>query len=148
MLIGNGETVLDMFAGVGPFAISFADRARLVVAADINPHAVALMLENIARNHTHSILPVLADARHLADCIPWQFDRIIMNLPKSGELFLRFAFRLCKNGGCIHFYALVSKEGEHRDRIEKLGGGIIDERLVRSYSPAQWHAVYDIKKKE
>ena len=53
-----------------------------------------------------------------------------------------------ENGGKIHFYALVSKEGEHRDRIEKLGGEIIDERVVRSYSPAQWHAVYDIKKKE
>jgi len=148
MLIGNGETVLDMFAGVGPFAISLSGRSRLVVAADINPHAIAMMLENIARNHIRSVLPVLADARHLADCIPWQFDRIIMNLPKSGELFLPVAFRLCQNGGNIHLYVLVSKEGEHRGRIEKLGGRVIDERVVRSYSPAQWHAVYDIKKKE
>jgi tRNA (guanine37-N1)-methyltransferase len=143
-LMGEGEIVLDMFAGVGPFAIALAGRAMLVVAADINPHAVTLMLENCTKNKTVNVLPVLTDARHLADIIPWQFDRIIMNLPKSAESFLPDAFRLCKPGGTIHFYALVSKGGEHQERIEKLGGKVIAERAVRSYSPAQWHAVYDI----
>jgi tRNA (guanine37-N1)-methyltransferase len=50
-------------------------------------------------------------------------------------------------GGTIHFYALVSKEGEHKNRITELGGGVVTERIVRSYSPSKWHAVYDIIKK-
>lgn len=145
---GSGETVLDMFAGVGPFAITIAKKAAFVVAADINPQAVSLMLENCARNRVRNVLPVLADARHLADSIPWQYDRIVMNLPKSGESFLPDAFRLVKQGGTIHFYALVLKEGEHRARIEDLGGEVISERVVRSYSPARWHTVYDIRKKK
>ena len=43
------ELVLDMFAGVGPFAIALAPRASLVVAADLNPQAVLLMIENIRK---------------------------------------------------------------------------------------------------
>jgi len=143
-MAGKGELVLDMFAGVGPFAIALRKKAALVLAADINPQAVALMLENISRNRAANVLPVLTDARHLAGIIPWQSDRIIMNLPKSGEEFLPHAFRLCRPGGTIHFYALVSRKGEYRERVAGLGGTITTERIVRSYSPAQWHAVYDI----
>jgi tRNA (guanine37-N1)-methyltransferase len=147
-LVADGEVVLDMFAGVGPFAIALSRRAALVVAADINPMAVELMLENVVRNKVRNIIPMLADARHLAGIIPWKFDRIVMNLPKSGESFLPDAFRLCRAGGMIHLYALVSREREHSTRIEELGGEVVAERMVRSYSPAQWHAVYDIRKKE
>ena len=142
--VRKNEIVLDMFAGVGPFAITLAPRASLVVASDINPQAILLMMENIARNRTKNVLPVLADARNLPRCLPWQFDRIVMNLPLSGTEFLADAFRLCRPGGVIHFYVLVSQEGEHTDTIRALGGEVIGERVVRSYSPAQWHAVYDI----
>ncbi len=143
-MVQDGEVVLDMFAGVGPFAITLAARAALVVAADLNPQAVGLMLENLAQNRARNVLPLLADARHLAGILPWQFDRIVMNLPLSGTEFLPDAFRLCRQGGTIHFYALVSAEGEHTARIQELGGTVLAEREVRSYSPGQWHAVYDV----
>jgi tRNA (guanine37-N1)-methyltransferase len=144
-MVQDGEVVLDMFAGVGPFAITLAARAALVVAADLNPQAVGLMLENLAQNRARNVLPLLADARHLAGILPWQFDRIVMNLPLSGTEFLPDAFRLCRQGGTIHFYALVSAEGEHTARIQELGGTVLAEREVRSYSPGQWHAVYDVR---
>jgi len=140
----DNEAVLDMFAGVGPFAITLAGRASSVVASDINPQAVLLMLGNLQQNRIRNVLPVLADARHLATVVPWRFDRVIMNLPLSGTEFLEAGFRLCRPGGTIHFYALVTREGEHAARISELGGKIVAERFVRSYSPSQWHAVYDI----
>jgi tRNA (guanine37-N1)-methyltransferase len=143
--IGDHETLLDMFAGVGPFAITLAARAALVVASDINPQAIILMLANLAQNRTKNVLAVLADAHHLSGSIPWRFDRIVMNLPLAGTEFLPDAFRLCKPGGKIHFYALVSAEGEHLACIQGLGGEVIAERVVRSYSPGQWHAVYDVR---
>jgi tRNA (guanine37-N1)-methyltransferase len=142
--IQEGEVVLDMFAGVGPFAIILAKRASLVVASDLNPRAIGLMLENIAQNRTKNVLPVLADARRLDRILSWKFDRIVMNLPLSGTEFLKEAFRLCRPGGTIHFYSLVSAQGEHASRIRELGGTVVAERVVRSYSPGQWHAVYDI----
>ena len=143
--VREGETILDMFAGVGPFAITLAARAELVVASDLNPQAIGLMLENIAQNRTRNVLPMLADARRLVRVLPWKFDRIVMNLPLAGTEFLPEAFLLCRPGGAIHFYSLVSREGEHTHRIEEFGGRIVSERVVRSYSPAQWHAVYDIQ---
>jgi tRNA (guanine37-N1)-methyltransferase len=143
--MGDHETVLDMFAGVGPFAITLAARAALVVASDINPQAILLMLANLTQNRTNNVLPVLVDAHHLQAIIPWQFDRIVMNLPLSGSSFLSDGFRLCKPGGIIHFYSLVSKKGQHNNCIEELGGEIIAERVVRSYSPGHWHAVYDMR---
>jgi tRNA (guanine37-N1)-methyltransferase len=143
--MGDHEIVLDMFAGVGPFAITLAARAALVVASDFNPQAIMLMQVNLAQNHTKNVLPVMADAHHLPAIIPWQFDRIVMNLPLSGSAFLSIGFRLCKPSGIIHYYSLVSKEGEHNDCIHEQGGEIIAERVVRSYSPGQWHAVYDVR---
>jgi len=143
--VQEGEVILDMFAGVGPFAVALAADAALVVASDLNPQAVELMLENLARNRTGNVLPMLADARRLACILPWKFDRIVMNLPLAGTEFLPDAFRLCRPGGTIHFYSLVSAEGEHTDRIQELGGTVLSEREVRSYSPWQWHAVYDIR---
>jgi tRNA (guanine37-N1)-methyltransferase len=143
--VQEGEVILDMFAGVGPFAITLAEKAALVIASDLNPQAVALMVENIARNRTKNVLPMLTDARRLADIFPWRFDRIVMNLPLSGTEFLPDAFRLCQPGGTIHFYSLVSAEGEHTARIRELGGEVVCERVVRSYSPAQWHGVYDVQ---
>jgi tRNA (guanine37-N1)-methyltransferase len=143
--MGDNETVLDMFAGVGPFTITLAVRAALVVASDINPQAISLMLANLTQNRTDNVLPVLADAHHLPAIIPWQFDRIVMNLPLSGCAFLSDGFRLCKPGGIIHYYSLVSRQGEHNDCIHELGGEIVAERVVRSYSPGQWHTVYDVR---
>jgi tRNA (guanine37-N1)-methyltransferase len=144
-MVSSGELVLDMFAGVGPFAISVAARAGFVAAADLNPDAILLMTENLKQNRAENVLPVLADAHHLPAILPWKFDRVIMNLPKSGENFLADAFRLTRSGGVVHLYALVSGEGEHVARILDLGGEILAERIVRTYSPSQWHAVYDIR---
>ena len=138
------EVILDMFAGVGPFALTLAKTASSVVASDLNPKAIELMLENIAQNRVKNVLPMLADARHLDRILPWKFDRIVMNLPLSGTEFLAEAFRFCRPGGLIHFYSLVSAEGEHAALIRELGGSMIAERVVRSYSPGQWHAVYDV----
>jgi len=142
---GEDEVVLDMFAGVGPFAITLAARAALVVAVDTNPYAIELMLVNLTENRVKNVLPMLADARRLFGFLPWKFDRIVMNLPLAGTEFLDTAFQLCHPGGMIHFYSLVSQEGEHCARIRELGGDVISERVVRSYSPAQWHAVYDVR---
>ena len=133
--VQENEFILDMFAGVGPFAITLAAPAALVVAADLNPLAVGLMLENIKRNRVQNVLPMLADARRLGTFLPRNFDRIVMNLPLAGTEFLPEAFRLCRRGGTIHFYSLVSAWGEHTPRIHELGGIVLAEREVRSSLP-------------
>ncbi|WFN34443.1 class I SAM-dependent methyltransferase family protein [Methanogenium sp. S4BF] len=144
-LMEEGERVCDMFAGVGPFAIALAEKAGIVIAGDINPGAVLLMEQNIRLNRRKNIIPMLADARHLAEYLATgSFDRIIMNLPMSPVPFFGTAVRLVRPGGTIHLYAMQEREGEYREMIEAYPCTIRGEYQVRSYSPTQHHAVYDI----
>ncbi|WP_048148013.1 class I SAM-dependent methyltransferase [Methanolacinia paynteri] len=145
-MMKDGERLLDMFAGVGPFAITLSGKCSVVYANDINPAAVSLLYDNIRLNKKKNILPVLADARCLGGIFPpGSFDRIIMNLPMKSSEFIDIAFRLCRPGGMIHFYTLQSEPGEMEEELGKYECGKISERVVRSYSPSQHHAVYDIR---
>jgi tRNA (guanine37-N1)-methyltransferase len=146
-LMDAGERVLDMFAGVGPFAITLAARAAVVYAADINPGAVGLMLENIGLNRAGNVLPLLADAARLPGILPRGFDRVVMNLPFGAVRFLDAALALCRPGGIIHLYAMVGKECALAPDLEGKGLAILGERVVHSYSPAEWLAVYDLEVK-
>lgn len=140
----RGERVLDMFAGVGPCALTLARKAAFVAASDLNPGAVRLMERNIALNRATNVLPLLFDALHLPRVLPWRFDRVVMNLPLGAVRFLPAAVELCCPGGTIHCYALQEKEGEFLAEIETYPVASVRERVVRSYSPGRWHAVYDI----
>jgi tRNA (guanine37-N1)-methyltransferase len=144
-LVEGGERVLDMFTGVGPFAITLAERAGIVWAADINPGAVGLMLENIALNKVKNVLPILADATRLPGIIPGGFDRVVMNLPFGAVQFLDAALALCRPGGTIHLYAMVGEEGALAPVIREKGCRVLGERVVHTYSPAEWLAVYDVE---
>jgi tRNA (guanine37-N1)-methyltransferase len=144
-LMEDGERVLDMFAGVGPFTITLAGRACVVYATDINPGAVSLMLENITLNRVRNVLPLLADAGRLADILPREFDRVVMNLPFGAVKFLDTALALCRPGGIIHFYAMVGEEGALSPILLDKGCEILGERVVHTYSPSEWLAVYDLK---
>lgn len=142
-----GEKILDMFAGVGPFPVMLGGRARLVIANDLNPGAVLLMQKNIRMNRCENVIPMLGDARNLADILaPLRFDRVIMNLPMDAPAFLSAAAPLTKPGTVVHLYSLVEAEGEHHDDIFRVfPGARVTERVLRSYSPTSWHAVYDIE---
>ncbi|MBN1762215.1 MAG: class I SAM-dependent methyltransferase family protein [Methanomicrobia archaeon] len=108
---GKPEEIIDMFAGVGPFAIQIAKRAPQshVTAIDINPDAIRYLTENMALNRVQNVDAVVGDIRELHTQFRNTADRIIMNLPKSAYLFLREALSMLKpQGGIIHFYDLES----------------------------------------
>ncbi|HOT95370.1 MAG TPA: class I SAM-dependent methyltransferase family protein [Methanoregulaceae archaeon] len=144
-LVRPEERVLDMFAGAGPFALTLARVAGLVVAADINPAAVEAMVENCRANRVQNVLPLLADAARLPALFSRSFDRVVMNLPLSPVPFLPAAFSLCRPGGTIHLYHLQETEGEALPALAGYPVAKVSERRVRSYSPGRWHAVYDLQ---
>jgi tRNA (guanine37-N1)-methyltransferase len=143
-LMREGERVIDMFAGVGPFAITLAEKGGVVYASDINPDAVSLMIKNISFNNVTNVIPILADAINLSAFITTKVDRIIMNLPLNPLPFMETAFRLVRTGGIIHLYSLVSREDEYIDALNNFPVSSINIRYVRSYSPDRFHVVYDI----
>ncbi len=142
-----GEKILDMFAGVGPFPVMLGSAAELVIANDLNPRAALVKQEINRLNHLRNVIPMLGNARNLAEIVsPMKFDRIIMNLPMDAAEFLPAAAPLAKSGTIVHLYSLVEREGEHNaDILRVFPGAKITERVLRSYSPTSWHAVYDIE---
>ncbi len=150
---GDGETVLDMFAGVGPYSILIARNVKIekVHGIDINPVAVKLLEKNAVRNGvSHLVEAHLGDARDIAPRI--DADRVIMNLPHSSFEFLRYALESIRGQGVIHYYEILSSdEIEHRarslvDDIYKFGykAEVEEQRVVRTYSASEVHTVYDI----
>ncbi len=152
-LVGEGESVLDMFAGVGPFSIHIARRARssIVRAVDINPAAIEYLKTNIRLNKAANVEPMLLDARRLPGRIP-PVDRIIMNLPHSAFEFLPVALGLLRPDGTVHLYEILDREklAERRDAIvaavEGAGRKVkrADSRLVRGYSSLESNFVHDM----
>ena len=87
-----------VFAGAGPFALSIAKSKDVneIVAIELNDIAVKYLEENIKLNHVEEIIkPILGDVKTEAQKYPNYFDRVVMPLPKSSELFLDSAI-FCK----------------------------------------------------
>lgn len=152
-LTKDGEKVMVMFAGVGPFAIEIAKAHRncTVVAIELNKAAYSYMVENIELNKTKNVTPVLGDVSIAARNYAGFADRIVMPLPRSASEFLEPALLVAKKRCTLHYYTF-SKTDEmgkklsglrsffkaHRKRVRLLG-----KRVVRSYSPQEVELVFD-----
>ncbi len=157
-MLKPNETIMVLFAGVGPYAIILGKKrpdVGKIYALEINPEAVSLMEENIRINKLQTkVTPISGDARK--DCKPYygKFDRVIMPLPHSAHEFLDVAFRLLKKeGGVVHLYH-IEDEGsvseEVRKKVEKRAKEIdaeyeiISKRKVLPYGPGTWKYCIDI----
>ena len=150
--VEDGEVIVDLFAGVGPFSILLARYRNVkVYAIDANPAAVEYLKENIKLNKVEGrVVPLLGDAREAA---PRNVAaRVIMNLPKSSAQFLDLAFEVIKQG-IIHFYAISPEQDLYDSKInfiKKVAGEknrkveILNKRIVRPYSPRNYHVVIDV----
>jgi tRNA (guanine37-N1)-methyltransferase len=109
-LVREGETVIDMFSGIGPFAIMIAKQAKpfVVFALDLNPDCIEYMKRNIEINKVTTVVPIEGDAKHLIFDIPCA-DRIVMNLPHTARQFYAEALTRLNIGGTIHFYHICER---------------------------------------
>jgi 23S rRNA (uracil1939-C5)-methyltransferase len=85
---GAAKAVADLFAGVGPFALRLAERAR-VVAADLDESAVAALRQ--AAQNTRGLKPVTADKRDLfrrpflaRELNGLKLDALVFDPPRQG----------------------------------------------------------------
>jgi tRNA (guanine37-N1)-methyltransferase len=110
-----GESVVDMFAGVGPYSVLIAklQPSSTVYAVDINPAAVKYLKENAFANHVADrVLPLLGDVKVLArKGLQGLANRVIMNLPTEAANYLPAASQILRDaGGIIHFYSFSPRE--------------------------------------
>ena len=159
-LIEEGETVIDLFAGVGPFAIQIAKTHENVevYAVDVNPNAVEFLKRNIRLNRVEGkVHPILGDAKQVVEeRLSGVADRVIMNLPEKAIEFVEAACTTIKStGGIVHFYSFVSASDSLEnvklrfiEAVEQCGRKvekIFFSRLVRATAPYKWQAVIDAK---
>ncbi|MEW6722525.1 MAG: class I SAM-dependent methyltransferase family protein, partial [Candidatus Micrarchaeota archaeon] len=158
-IVKDGERVLVLFAGVGPFALVIAKQKpkSKVAAVELNPDAVRYMRENIALNKLKNVEALEADAGALdfgAIGGAGSFDRVIMPLPKSAHEFLVIAFAALRDGGTVHFYTIVGMGepfaealGKAETEAKKCGFSlqVLSQRIVRPYSPSQVQVVLDLR---
>jgi tRNA (guanine37-N1)-methyltransferase len=158
--VQEDETVVDMFAGVGPFSILAAKRCTnaKVFAIDANPDAVQLLRRNIyANNVEETVTPILGDVRQVVkEGLVGVADRVIMNLPEAALDYVDVACEALKpRGGIMHYYEFASAPNPLDAAKVRLIEGInktdrnVDEillaRRVRATAPYAWQVVVDAK---
>ena len=151
--VKDGEKILDMFCGIGPFPIVIARNKNVnITAVDINESAIRYLNENIKLNKLEGrIETYCGDIREVSKSFNLKFDRIIMNLPGLAYTFLDVAVDLIDNGGIINYYEFSDsyEQGIKRlkDACRKVGNEveIINTRKVKSTSPGEWHVAIDGK---
>jgi len=157
--VQENETVVDLFAGIGPFALPIAKNVKsLVHAIDINPGAIELLRENITLNKLQGqIIPHCGDCREVVqrENLTTIADRVIMNLPGYAIDFIDVACNVIKpTGGIIHFFEFVGGEREPEEIIveditreikknNRKIKEILQVRRVRMSAPKQWQMVVD-----
>lgn len=134
---GEGEFIIDMFAGIGAFSLNIAKvRKARIAAIDSNPEAIRYMRESIGMNRLlGTIEPFLGDSSDIIGGLE-DADRIIMNLPHESHQYLERALGKLKNNGILHYYEILDMAGieERMEEFRSLGLSILKKREVHGYS--------------
>lgn len=154
--IKKGETIIDMFAGIGYFSLGIAkfSKAKKIYAIEINPRSHEYLLENIRLNIVRDrIVPVLGDCFTEIPKLGRIADRVIMGLLPSCKEYLKDAMKVVKPNGIIHYHG-VAKKDKYKKLLEDIkimahtkgrGVELIKKTKVKSYAPKVYHWVLDCK---
>ena len=153
--VGEGEKVLNMFAGVGPYSILIAKRTR-VWSCELNGAASRYHIENNRLNKVEGRIEMIeGDAMLLPEELEGEgpFDRILMPHPSQSNLFLPAALSMLAPGGVVHYYRHMTgrdeAEAEKNLRTElatiRPGLSVGTVRRVRAIGPRYVELCADLK---
>lgn len=159
-----GEVVVDMFCGIGYFALPLAMHGGVaaVYALEKNPDSIDFVTMNAVLNKVdHLVHPICGDNRELGDELLGKCDRVLMGYIPTCKPFLPRAVAFLKRGaagrpcGTVHYHFLADKPCAAQEALtdvrEELGDDaaaavrIIDLRCVKSYAPKRFHFVADLR---
>jgi tRNA (guanine37-N1)-methyltransferase len=159
-LIQDGETVINMFGGVGMFSIIAAKRKKCTVYnIDINPIAAKLCEKNIELNKLKGkVISMNGDAaKIIEEQLKDKGDRVLMLLPERSDEFLNSAISTTKNNGIIHYYSHIHADEKanapklsekHYSEITPVKSTILNSKIVRAVGPRYYQTVVDVKIKK
>ena len=156
-LVKDGETVINMFGGVGMFSIIAAKKKKCVVYnIDINPSATKLCEQNIKINKlVGKVESLTGDAtKIIEEQLSGKGDRVLMLLPEKSDEFLDAAIKAAKKNGIIHYYCHIHSDKknevgriakEHFLDVMKIKTEVLGSKIVRPVGPRFYQAVVDAK---
>jgi tRNA wybutosine-synthesizing protein 2 len=153
--VRDGETVVDMFAGIGYFTLPMAvlGSPAVVHATEIDPEAHGWLVGNVARNGVVDVVrPLLGDCRDVAP--RGVADRVVMGYVGGTEDYLDVAMEvLGPGGGVVHLHEKYGIEEVPEVPVEAVAAAareagrearLLGWREVKSYAPSIVHAVVDV----
>lgn len=156
-MIQDGETMINMFGGVGMFSIIAAKKKKCTVYnIDLNPYAAKLCEENIRLNKlAGKVISIQGDAAQVVkEQLQNAGDRTLMLLPERSDEFLDSAISATKSGGIIHYYShqhadkrqdAVEVSKQHYMQVTPVKSEIIGGRMVRAVGPRYYQTVVDVR---
>jgi tRNA wybutosine-synthesizing protein 2 len=153
-----GESVVDLFAGIGYFAIPVAVRgnAARVVAVEKNPVAYRYLLENVRANGVAGRVDCLLGENRTVPLAARSADRVFLGyLPDAVPWVARAADLVRPDGGWLHVHTVADVRGGRdaaRRRVEAAavgaGATVVEApsvREVKPYGPGRTHVVVDVR---
>ena len=157
-LVRPGETVVDLFAGIGYFAIPAAlpGRAERVFAVEKNPVAVRYLRENAELNGVASRLTVRPGDNRTVALPAGAFDRAILGYLPSGVPWVPRAVELLRpSGGWMHVHTVADVRVPLAEAAEAVATAAREAdarpteparvRVVKPYGPGRHHLVVDLR---
>jgi tRNA wybutosine-synthesizing protein 2 len=150
----DGDTVVDMFAGIGYFSLPMAvhSRPEKVYAVEMNPVAFSYLEENTKLNGVeHIVEPILGDCLEVAP--EGVATRVVMGY-LSAESYLPKAMRVVRDEGVIHYHENCPNELLPERPIENVRNAaseegrsveILAQRRIKSFAPGVSHVVLDVR---
>ena len=155
---GAGETVLDLYAGIGYYSLPILVHSQVehVHCCEWNPNAVRALETNLKSNGVVGRSTVhLGNNRVTAVSLEGIVDRVLLGLLPSSEEGYRVAMRsLSPDGGSLHVHGVAPAKTHASwaagvvDSLESIDPGrCIDSGpaiRVKSYAPHWDHVVLDV----
>ena len=153
--LGQGEVVVDMFAGIGYFSIPMAvhSRPRRVLAIELNPQSYQFLCQNIRANEVQDIVqPILGDCA--LETPQGIADRVLMGMVQVTNRYLETGIAALKPGGTLHYHQTIpswqfpeAAVEEVKDAALAMGrrAEILKCKRVKKFSPGVVHAVIDAR---
>jgi tRNA wybutosine-synthesizing protein 2 len=153
--LGEGEVVVDMFAGIGYFTIPIAVHSHpdRIIAIEINPESYHYLAENIRLNGVEGVVePVLGNCAEMTPVL--SADRVIMGYVGNTSHYLKYGIKALRSRGILHYHDTVPVHlvpsgpiDLIRDEACKQGrrAEILDWHRIKKYSPGVWHVVVDAR---
>ena len=161
--VGKDEIIVDMFTGIGYFTVPIAKigRPEKIYAIELNPDSVKYLKKTIEKNKLENVEVIQGDSKEEVEKLVEKgikADRVLLGyLPPPIE-FVRYAMKIIKKCGLIHYDDLIYSGNKEKD-IEKTMGmfeeeakiagfkrvELVNAQKVKSYRPKVDHYVLDIK---